>query len=39
MDTGNVWDRFIVGSDDPDSQEVAWRRLVLQHVMVAVPAA
>jgi len=31
-DTVNVWDRYIVGSDDPTSQQVRQRRLVLQHI-------
>ena len=30
--TVNVWKRYIVGSDDPNSQEVRQRRLVLQHI-------
>jgi hypothetical protein len=31
-DTVNVWDRSIVGGDDPDSQRVQQRQLVLQHI-------
>lgn len=31
-DTVNVWDRHIVGSDDPRGQEVKQRRVVLQHI-------
>lgn len=31
-DTVNVWDRYIVGGDDPNSQEVKQRRVVLQHI-------
>ena len=31
-DTVNVWDRYIVGGDDPNSQQVQQRRLVLRHI-------
>lgn len=31
-DTVNVWERFIVGADDPNSQQVQQRRLVLRHI-------
>lgn len=31
-DTINVWDRYIVGGDDPNNQQVQQRRLVLQHI-------
>ncbi len=31
-DTSNVWDRTIVGGDDPGSQSVQQRRLVLRHI-------
>lgn len=31
-DTVNVWDRYIVGADDPNSQEIQQRRVVLQHI-------
>lgn len=31
-DTVNVWDRFIVGGDDPSSDGVRQRRLVLRHL-------
>ncbi|RLA96135.1 MAG: hypothetical protein DRG83_17750, partial [Deltaproteobacteria bacterium] len=31
-DTINVWERYIVGGDDPNSDQVRQRRLVLQHV-------
>jgi len=31
-DTVNVWDRYTVGGDDPNSQQVQQRRLVLQHL-------
>jgi hypothetical protein len=31
-DTVNVWDRYVVGGDDPNSQQVQQRRIVLQHV-------
>ncbi len=32
FDTVDIWDRYIVGGDNRNSQEVAQRRLVLQHV-------
>lgn len=31
-DTVNVWDRYVVGSDDPHSSSVGQRRLVLRHL-------
>jgi hypothetical protein len=31
-DTVNIWDRYVVGGGDPNSQQVQQRRLVLQHV-------
>ena len=31
-DTVNVWDRYVVRGDDPNSQQVQQRRLVLQHL-------
>ncbi len=31
-DTVNIWDRYIVRGDDPNSQEVQQRRLVLKHI-------
>lgn len=31
-DTVNIWDRSIVGGDDPNSQQVQQRRLVLKHI-------
>ncbi len=31
-DTVNIWDRYVVGGDDPDSQQVQQRRLVLRHI-------
>lgn len=31
-DTVNIWDRFIVGGDDPNGQQVRQRRLLLQHI-------
>ena len=31
-DTINVWERHIVGGDDPNSDQVRQRRLVLQHI-------
>lgn len=31
-DTVNVWERYIVGSDDPNSPRVAQRRVVLRHI-------
>lgn len=30
--TVDVWERYIVGLDDPDSQEVRQRRVVLRHI-------
>jgi transcriptional regulator with XRE-family HTH domain len=30
--TVNVWERFIVGTDHPDSEEVCLRRIVLRHI-------
>jgi len=30
--TVNIWDRFVVGADDPNSEEVALRRIVLRHI-------
>jgi transcriptional regulator with XRE-family HTH domain len=30
--TVNVWERFIVGTDQPDSEEVHMRRIVLRHI-------
>ena len=32
LDTGNVWDRFIEGTDDPKSDVVSQRKLVLLHI-------
>lgn len=31
-DTVNVWDRYIVGGDDPNSEAVHQRRVVLRHI-------
>lgn len=31
-DTGDVWSRYIEGTDDPHSEAVAQRKLVLQHI-------
>lgn len=30
--TVNVWERFIVGADQPDSEDVQLRRIVLRHI-------
>jgi len=32
LDTVNIWDRFISGGDDPRSEKMWQRRLVLQHI-------
>ncbi|MCH7605405.1 hypothetical protein IID24_05455, partial [Patescibacteria group bacterium] len=32
LDTVNIWDRYIVGRDDPQSQEVRQRKLALQYI-------
>src|SRR5262245_56186727 len=32
LDTGNVWDRFIEGAYDPNSDTVSQRKLVLSHI-------
>jgi len=32
IDTVNVWERYIVGGDDPRSQQVEQRQLVLRHI-------
>jgi len=31
-DTVNVWDRYVVGGDDPKSESVRERRIVLRHI-------
>ena len=31
-DTVNIWDRYVVGRDNPNSLDVQQRRLVLQHI-------
>ena len=31
-DTAVVWDRFVAGNDDPNSEDVRQRRVVLQHI-------
>lgn len=32
LDTVDIWDRYIVGSDDPNDPDVKQRKLVLQHI-------
>jgi hypothetical protein len=32
LDTVNIWDRYIVGSDNPDTDDVKQRKLVLQYI-------
>ena len=32
LDTGNVWDRFIEGADDPNTDTVRQRKVVLSHI-------
>jgi hypothetical protein len=31
-DTAVIWDRFVAGNDDPNSDDVKQRRIVLQHI-------
>ena len=32
LDTANIWDRYIIGGDDPLDEEVKQRKVVLQHI-------
>lgn len=32
LDTVDIWNRYVVGGDDPNSQDVAERKLTLQHI-------
>ncbi len=32
LDTVDIWNRYVVGGDDPNSQEVTERKLTLQHI-------
>lgn len=32
LDTVNVWERYIVGGDDPNNLEVGQRRIILRHI-------
>ena len=38
LDTGNVWDRFIEGADDPNTDTVRQRKVVLSHIALLAAA-